>query len=194
MKRFVPLFESFNHNEIVTDIIEKIANAIEEVGFFEFVQVANGTINISRSENVDWDTFYVRDESVRMYSEYSATLTPVLEDDIDDLVSLYDVGLTNISGIIKGFNVASSVTYDSKDCDFYHEVGDSKDEAFITFSDFGINDGDPLDEMGDAISDWLKEDWYGLTYGLNLQDLLDGQYPEYEEDENENDEAEEDED
>lgn len=184
MKKFVPLFENFNNESIAQDILNKLANAIEEVGFFEYVSVRpDNTIDISRNENVDWDTFYVHDESVRMYSEYSASLKLVFEEDIDDLIKLYDAGLTSFTGLVKGFMVSSSVSYDSKDVDFYHEIGDPKEEVFMEISDLGIEENASFDEIGNDITEWLKEDWYGMTYGLKLQELLDEAYPEYEEEE-----------
>jgi hypothetical protein len=188
MKKFVPLFESFNNESITQDILTKVAKAVEEASFFEYVSVRpDNAIHISRNENVDWDTFYVHDESVRMYSEYSASLKLVFEDDVDDLIKLYDAGLTSFTGLIKGFMVSSSVSYDSKDVDFYHEIGDPEEETLIPISDFGIEDGASFDTIGNDISEWLKEDWYGMTYGLNLQDLLDKAYPEYEDEDEEDD-------
>ena len=190
MKKFVPLFEQFQHDEAVNEIVNKLANAIENTGRFSFVQVKpDNVIYLENSYLNDDDTYYVYDESVRVYASYRAAFKPVITED-HDLIKLMDAGLARMQDVIVAFEWATEFELDSKDCSLEHIDGDvdaMSPEDTVNWSDFGLENEENLETIGSDFAEWIYESWNEYAFRLDVQEILDKQFPERDDEDEEED-------
>jgi hypothetical protein len=181
MKKFVPLFEQFQHDEAISVIIKQLADAIEDSGRFSFVQVRPGNvIYVEYSYNMDDDTYYVHDDSVRVYSTYRAALKPVITED-EVTIKLLDAGLSRLQDVIVAFEWATEFELDSKDCSLDYTSGDIdafSPEDTVDWADFGLANETDIETIGSDLAQWLFDSWDEYAFRLDVQAILDKQFPE----------------
>lgn len=194
-------------------VIEKLVEALDEQkpGSYNSTGLyADGTIEISYSNNItDWMDLHARGESIRMWVDEVAMLRPIFlsigDMDQAELTRMKDLGLiaelsdyAELDGeYITGFNISVDVSYSSKDVQFEHSEGDNSTE-FYSAAYLDINDNGPqeyadiAERLIDVIRDWFDETALRQD---SLQELLDEEFPSYDEDEDgDEDEEENDED
>ena len=196
MKKFVPLFEEFNQNEALHEIVKQIADALEETGRYDFVQAVGDTINTTDETEVSWEEFRYNGESHRVKVTHTVILKFIANEDSEELLRLADMGLANITAALST-EIASSLVWDSRDCSFEHTVGDLSEFTEMTMEDLGIAEENTMAEIAENLTEWIIEDGHGLAYGVKLPELWDqwvdeqesGDDEEWEEEEEEIDES-----
>ena len=201
--------EEIKLTEHQLDIVMRLADAINtamnntSVGAYQ-----TGTIQFNYSASVnDWMDLEVYGDGIRMWMEQDMQIRPIfleIEGNTqDELKRMVDLGLVqNLADFIEiegeyitGFNVTTSVSYDSKDVSFsYDETSNTEfySASYLNFNDNGPQEIERLaDDIGDWATEWMDE---SAIPESNIQAMLDEKFPEDDEDEDDGDENENDED
>lgn len=191
------------------DIVMRLADALDKamnntsVGAYQ-----TGTIQFNYSAPTgDWMDLRAYGGSIRMWIDQDMQIRPIfleIEGNTqDELKRMVDLGLVqNLADFIEiegeyiiGFNVTTSVSYDSKDVPFsYDETSNTEfySASYLNFNDNGPQEIERLaDDIGDWATEWMDE---SAIPESTIQAMLDQRFPEYEEDEDDEDENENDED
>lgn len=195
MKRFVPLFEQFQHDETFAAIVKSIADAIDATGKFTTVKIQEGNaIYLEHSYLKDDERHYYRDKRVNVYATYKAVLKPVKSEDSDS-IRLFDIGLANLREIIPAFEWATEFNLDSNDCPLDYKDGDISDvspEDTVDWNDIGSEPDADLAQIGKDLAEFVFLSWDEYAYMLDIQKILDEQVPEEDDEEDYEDEEDED--